>query len=111
MKILRTIPIVILLFISFAFSHSAHEISGTYGGSPMVKLELLSDQTFHYTDISNPDKPVDVSGDWHLEKNKIILSGYTSAYAFHDTWKIGDNRTAVKSRMGMSFYRLVKQVK
>lgn len=97
---------------AFSFGPNPEEqIAGTYGvcackDAPIVQLTLNADHSFSYLDRSNPEKKIEVSGTWELRKGKVILGGYSSPYSFHTEWKVEEGGVAVKSRKGMTWYRL-----
>jgi len=90
-----------------------NELYGTYGVADadpaQIELVLNEDHTFIYQDYSNSAKKIEVSGNWDLNKGHVILNNAEADVKFHTKWKIsGDNKVA-KSRMGMTFYRLVRK--
>lgn len=88
-------------------------VAGTYGvcsyqseGKSLLSLILKEDQTFHYIDKTNPNKPIDVTGNYELNNNQIVLKNYKTTYKFHTKWKIDGNTKCIKARKGLTFYRL-----
>lgn len=106
--------LVVLITVSYAFTEkSDSEFIGVYGVSAddpsQIQLVLNDDHSFTYQDFSNPDHKIDVDGKWELKNDKIILSGSDINLRFHSKWKISDDGQVAKSRMGMSFYSLVRK--
>jgi hypothetical protein len=88
-------------------------VEGTYGvcsyqssGKSILSLILNQDQTFHYIDNTNPSKPIDVTGNYELNNNQIVLQNDKTTYQFHTKWKIDGNTKCIKARKGLTFYRL-----
>jgi hypothetical protein len=88
-------------------------ITGTYGvcsceaaGNTQVKLSLNEDLTFHYIDKSDRSNPKDITGKWKLDKNVVRLSATAPGINIHDKWKIDANGLCMKSRKGLTYYRL-----
>lgn len=85
--------------------------TGTYGvcscgkdGIPHIRLVINEDQTFHYYNVTDPSKKIDVTGNWVLDGNTIVLKNYKSDYPIHNRWKMDDK--CLRSRLGMNFTRL-----
>jgi hypothetical protein len=88
-------------------------VAGTYGvcsyqisGKTILSLSLNQDKTFHYIDNTNTKKPIDVTGNYKVINNQIVLKNYKTTYKFHTKWKIDDNNKCIKARKGLTFYRL-----
>jgi len=112
-NVFRTFAFALFFVTLSSFSWTSEkEITGTYGVSDNdpsgIKLTLNEDHTFTYTDFSNPSKKIDVSGNWELKRNVVVLTNYTSDYSFHTNWKIEQNGEIAKSRKGLCFYTLGK---
>jgi hypothetical protein len=113
-KIILTPFILIILLTLFSFT-TPNELDfvGTYGVSEndpaSIELTLNKNKTFTYMDLSNPNEQLNVTGDWEVKNNKILLKNYTSEFAFHTKWKILKEGMVAKSRKGMTFYTLVKK--
>ena len=88
-------------------------LEATYGVSESnpahIELQLHSDFSFTYQDLSNAENPTEVRGTYQLKNNKVVLAATDSEIRFHDHWKITDSGMAAKSRKGMTFYRLCKK--
>lgn len=83
----------------------------TFGVSPTdpsnIKLVLHADQTFTYQDFSHPTQKVKVSGTYSMRGAQLKLKASSEEkYAFHDRWKMVKKGTSIKSRKGLTFYRL-----
>lgn len=99
---------VVVVMAMFAFSAiESADLVGKYGDKDATKMELnlLKDGVFTYSDNSNAEKPVATKGSWSLEKNTITLSDYGDV-EIPNTWKYDEKEGAIKSRKGMTFYRL-----
>jgi hypothetical protein len=112
-NLIRISAFVVLFSALSSFTKNAdNQYTGTYGVSEGdhsgIRLTLNEDKTFTYTDFSNPSKKIDVSGNWEVKRNVVILTNYTSAYSFHTNWKIEQNGEVAKSRKGLCFYTLGK---
>lgn len=113
-KILQTsfFAVMLLSLVSFT-AEPAQPFLGTYGVSQddpsAIQLTLNADATFTFQDFSNPDRPIDVSGNWEVKNNHILLSGSDSSPSFHSKWKIVKDGMVAKSRKGITFYSLGKQ--
>jgi hypothetical protein len=88
-------------------------VAGTYGvcsyqisGKTILSLSLNQDKTFQFIDKTNPKKAIDVSGNYELNNNQIVLKNYKTTYQFHTKWKIDSNTKCIKARKGLTFYRL-----
>jgi len=114
MKATTQILLLASLFFFTSFTMAPeNELYGTYGVADadpaQIELVLNEDHTFIYQDYSNSAKKIEVSGNWDLNKGHVILKDAEADVKFHTKWKIsGDNKVA-KSRMGMTFYRLVRK--
>lgn len=113
-KIIQTPFIVIILLTLFSFTGITElDFIGTYGvsenDSARIELTLNKDKTFTYKDLSNPDKQIDVKGNWSAKNNEILLENYDSEFSFHSKWKIIKDGMVAKSRKGMTFYTLIKK--
>lgn len=74
-----------------------------------IKLVLHADQTFTYQDFSHPAQKVKVSGTYTMRGAHLKLKASSAEkYAFHDRWKMVKQETAIKSRKGLTFYRLAR---
>lgn len=108
-----TLIIGILFAISSFTKPDETGLTGTYGVSEndpaQIELILNKDHTFTYQDLSNPDKNINVSGNWSFKNNQIILKDDRSELSFNDKWKIINDGTIAKSRKGMTFYTLRKR--
>ena len=120
MKSLKlTLGLMTVLFISFSFNKKNEntaeiQVSGQYGVCQYEKnniqnylhLTLKDDHTFQYTDKTNPEKPIETTGKWTLNKNVIVLQDYQSEFPIHSKWKVDKGTNCLKSKRGMTFYRL-----
>ena len=88
-------PALALLFIISSFGFKANhlnELIGTYGVSDtdpsQIELVLNEDYSYTYQDFSNPSKKIEVSGQWELRKENIVILNSDSELSFHKKWKI-----------------------
>lgn len=90
-------------------------LTGTYGicgcetadaNHLKIQLTLNDDHTFHYFDNSDPDKKIDLKGNWSLNNNTVSLKDYQAGFTIHDKWFIDKNGKCIKSRVGLNFERL-----
>ena len=84
------LPLLILLCSFAGFSaetNNDNPHAGTYGvtkaNPTQIELVLLDDYKFRYTDLSNPKKPIEVSGTYAVKGNKVQLKDFESDYNFH----------------------------
>lgn len=75
-------------------------------GSVKLGLTINADFTFHYFDNSNPEKSVDVRGNWQLKNNTIFLDNYSSDFPLERKWTVNGNKKCITSRKGLRFTRL-----
>lgn len=112
-KLIKSLSVAAFLLVLMSFTNAPNtDFIGTYGVSDSnpnkIELTLNADQTFTYKDFSNSEKQIDVQGNWEAKNDVIVLKNYTSAFSFHNKWKIKMDGKVAKSRKGMTFYRLVK---
>ena len=81
---------------------------GEINGKTIVELNLSEDHTFKYKDHSVKSKLVGVTGTWSLKNNRIHLKSNTNSPRFHNTWKLNKEGNCIKSRKGLTYYRLCK---
>src|SRR5688572_14723753 len=108
MKLLKAIILTIVLFSFSGFKIIGDsEITGVFGISkidaPNLELRLNPDKTFTYIFLSGKGTKENVSGNWELKNNTIILNNYTSAVPFHTKWKMEEDGRAIRSRRGLNF--------
>lgn len=117
MKSIKLVMCVLVLITIFSFKNKqkldVKAVAGTYGvcsyqsnDKAVLSLVLNLDNTFHYIDNTNPNKPIDVTGNYELNNNQIVLQNYKTTYQFHTKWKIDSNTKCIKARKGLTFYRL-----
>lgn len=110
MKLIKNLSFVIVLMTIFSFTViETSDVIGKYGDKEAVKMELnlLEKGVFIFSDNSDEASPKAYRGDWSLEKNVITLSNYGDE-AIPNTWKYDEKEGALKSRKGMTFYRLAE---
>jgi len=112
-RILKTTLSLLFLATLFSFTTIDKEsIVGVYGvcesDPSAIQLTLNDDQTFTYRDHSNPNKRIDVQGNWELKNKNVVLTNYTSDYSFHTKWKIDQDGKVAKSKKGLTWYTLVR---
>lgn len=73
-----------------------------------LELTLDPDHTFRYIDNTNPENKLDVSGKWTEMEGDIYLTDYPQGISNHKIWKTEKDCPCLKSRKGMTFYRLCK---
>ncbi len=122
MKTISTCMWICVLIVSFSFTISDDRpktagVAGKYGvcsyaEAPAqeisVELTLNPDNTFHYIDNSNTENKIDVSGKWTLYEGDIYLTDYPTGKSIHKIWKTEKDSSCLKSRKGMTYYRLCK---
>ncbi len=113
MKLLKSLSLVLVGLAIFAFSAiEPVDVAGKYGvneGDSKVELNLLKDGSFTYVDKSDSQNEIAVKGNWKLEKNTISLSGFEATKDIHTKWKIDEDGKAIKSRKGLTYYRLASK--
>ena len=106
-----TLVVIVLATLSFTKAPGDH-LTGTYGVSKndpsCIALSLKEDHTFTYRDLSEPVKPIHVSGNWEVKGKYVVLKNTGPACSFHHKWKISEDGVVAKSRKGMTFYTLNK---
>ncbi len=111
--ILTSFIATILVALSSFTKNSSERFVGVFGVSENdpsgIELVLNEDQTYTYKDLSNPNSQINVSGNWILKKDQLILLNNGSNSSFHSKWKISDDGMVAKSRKGLSFYTLRKK--
>ncbi len=89
--------------------------TGTYGvcgcgtstaTGPDISLALHDDHTFHYVNGTDPNEPMDITGNWELEGNKVTLRTAGTDDKVFETWTLDKNATCLRSREGLLFTRL-----
>jgi hypothetical protein len=113
-KIIQTTFITGVLLTLFSFTiKSEFNFAGTYGVTAndpsAIELKLNEDKSFTFKDFSNPEKQIDVKGNWEIKNNQVHLKNYNSEFSFHTKWKILNDGTVAKSRKGLTFYTLCKK--
>jgi uncharacterized protein (DUF2147 family) len=111
----QTIKLLVFtsVFVSLlSFTNLTDSIVGTYGvteNNPnKIELKLNADKTFTYKDFSNMEKQIDVTGNWELKNNTVLLKDYQSDFSFHNKWKIKNDGQIATARKGLTFYTLMK---
>ncbi len=116
---MKTLFLATTLVLAVALSSftliSGHKIAsfqnfGTYlGGGTMetspIQLQLQNDFSYSYKDLSHPNKKIEITGTWKQDGKHIYLLGHAEV-RFHNTWKIDPGCTCLKSKKGITFYRL-----
>ncbi len=107
--------LILISLAAFSLKEKLTLQTGTYGVCPCepsdansseIALTLNDDHTFRYSDQSNPKKKINLSGNWELTNNTILLKNYTTSFAIHDKWTIDKNEKCIKSRVGLNYCRL-----
>lgn len=117
MKTFKILIGILVLTTIFSFKNKqkldVKAVAGTYGvcsyeisNKAVLNLVLNLDKTFRYIDNTNPKKAIDLTGNYELVNNRIVLQNYTSTFKFHTNWKIDGNTKCIKARKGLTFYRL-----
>jgi hypothetical protein len=96
-----------LMLAAFRIDNRARFEGGKFGDS-FTQLNFKSDRTFSYTDHFNPQKQVNVSGNWEQEGNVLILRDFSSPFKIHDRWKITSDGKALISRRGLEWIRICR---
>lgn len=111
-KVIQVLVLVSVFVSLLAFTNPTDKIVGTYGVSEnnpnKIELILNVDKTFSYKDFSNPKKMIDVTGNWEMKNNTVLLKDYESKFSFHNKWKITNDGAVAKARKGLTFYALGK---
>lgn len=111
------IPLIALIAMSFTSdsNNSANVLKmGTYGVCSCnsaelnfrIELTFLEDNTFSYFDNSDPKRIIDITGNWTIDKNTVLLKDFKSDFPIHDKWLVDDNGLCLKSRKGLEFERI-----
>ncbi|MEX2595871.1 MAG: hypothetical protein WEC59_02995 [Salibacteraceae bacterium] len=113
MKQKTIIAAAFVLTTLYAFTPAPEtKVSGTYGvcktSEVTVQLVLNEDHSFNYIDKSDRENPVYAEGTWEADGKKIKLND-SSHNLKRTAWRVEKGSRAVKSRVGLSFYRLGNQ--
>lgn len=113
MNLVKTIAFSAILFFAFGFKGATKpDFIGTYGISKndpaKLELRINANNTFYYTDLLDPAKKVEVSGNWEAKDNIIILKNYSSEFPYASKWKIEKTGRAIKCIKGTAVYRLAR---
>lgn len=118
MKSIKVLIAVVVLLSLFSFKNkqklNVKIITGTYGvcnGNYTLSLKLNADSTFQFTDNTNPNNKLLISGNWELNKNNIVLKNNSAETNFHYKWKFDFKYNCIKSRKGITIYRLCNDQK
>jgi len=115
MKMFFTICTMVLiasLSSSFSGKTVAPFTSGVFSvcsAESLLKLELLENGSFSYVNHTDPKNLVEVTGNWTLNGREILLESSQKNIAFHNKWKLEKGNKAIKSRLGMAYFRLGNQ--
>jgi hypothetical protein len=71
-----------------------------------IALTFSDDNTFHYVNNFDPAKKIDVTGNWVIRGNKLLLENYASDIAIHHKWKMDKTGKCIVSRKGLYFMRI-----
>jgi hypothetical protein len=118
MKSIKVLIGVLVLIGLFSFKNkqklNVKLVTGTYAvcnGNNILSLKLKDDNTFLFTDNTNPNNKLSISGNWELNNNTIVLKNTVSETNFHNKWKFDFKYNCIKSRKGITFYRLCNETK
>lgn len=108
------LPFALLAFISiaiFAFKPISNSPKrtlnpGAYHGSDKITLTINADGTFSYSNHTNTNKLIDITGNWQLDGKNLSLINYESQQKVNDQWTIDENEKCLKSRRGMEWLRI-----
>jgi hypothetical protein len=112
--LLKTCLLCVVAIPLIALSTKAQSnVIKTFGVPPAdpsnIKLVLHADRTFTYQDFSHPTQKIKVSGTYTTHGAHLKLKASSEEqYAFHDRWKMVKQETSIKSRKGLTFYRLAR---
>jgi hypothetical protein len=110
MKSIKVLIGVLVLIGLFSFKNkqklNVKLVTGTYGvcnGNNILSLKLKDDSTFQFTDNTNPNNKLSISGNWELNNNTIVLKNTVSETNFHNKWKFDFKYNCIKSRKELLF--------
>ena len=73
-----------------------------------IELVLEGNHHFSYRDYSDVNNKINVEGQWKSTKNLIEFIANEGQENFHCKWKITKDGHMAKSRLGMTFYSLIR---
>lgn len=99
----------VLAIISFSFGwNSDPEIRyGKFGGDGKTapQIELKSDHTFHYLDLTKSSNPINISGTWEIKDQEVHLLNVTQKQVMKELEIIREGK-CLKARKQFAFYTL-----
>ena len=119
MKKVLTLWFLVVVFFCTGFRASrtplkSSDLAGVYGvcycaeandEQVSVRLSLFGDMSYHYIDNSSSQK-LNIRGRWEMKGNSIRLVSEKGTQKFHVSWKAEKKSPCIKSRKGLTFYRL-----
>lgn len=113
MKLIKFTLSICVLSCAIAFSYSNTQLKeGEFGvcgiskEKAQVYLVLNNDGSFFYLDKGNANHAFETEGTWEQIGNKVMLNPCIELKGFRNEWKLEKGNQAIKSRYGLSFYRL-----
>lgn len=111
-SIKRIVLIITLSILTSSFilpEDGATKIFGVSKNDPsQIELVLEGNHHFTYRDYSDINNKVNVEGEWKSTDNLIKLIANDGQENFHCKWKITKDGKMAKSRLGMTFYSLIR---
>lgn len=99
--------ILAILSLSFGFSSAPEIHYGKFGGDGKTapQIELKSDHTFHYVDLTKSSQPIDLSGTWEIKDQEVHLLNVTQKQVMKELEIIREGK-CLKARKQFAFYTL-----
>lgn len=96
-----------LIFVGTLLNLNSNEPKGVYGGDGKTAplIELRSDKTFHYLDLTNKNHPIDISGTWKMSGHTVRLLNVSQKGVMKDL-EITREGKCLKARKKFAFYTL-----
>lgn len=99
--------LLVLLTLSFGFNSETKVTYGTFGGDGKTAplIELKSDKTFHYLDLTDKNHPIDITGSWEMIDQEVHLLNVSQKKVMKKLEVIRDGK-CLKARKNFAFYTL-----
>lgn len=99
--------LLVLLTLSFGFNSETKVNYGKFGGDGKTapRIELNSNKTFHYLDLTDQNHPIDITGSWELAGQEVRLLNVSNKKVMKNLEVIREGK-CLKARKNFAFYTL-----
>lgn len=99
--------LLVLLTLSFGFNSETNLNYGKFGGDGKTAplIELNSNHTFRYLDLTDKNHPIDISGNWELVDQEVHLLNVSQKKVMKELEVIREGK-CLKARKNFAFYTL-----